>query len=139
MMRLVSYIARAVGALADLLLFKAKRDERRAPEQAAQNIREAVAKGDQEAVNTQLEQARLKRQHGGILVCVALALLLLAVCALFGCVRNRLYVVPKDREAVKMEVDGNPGWWVPEALFLDLSEAYVRESHRAAVLESVAR
>jgi len=26
---------------------------------------------------------------------------------------------------------------VPEAMFLDLSEAYVRESHRSQVLESV--
>lgn len=136
-MRIISNICRAVGAMADLLNFKFKRDERRAPEKAAQSIREAIAAGNEEAVNTQLEQARLKRKHGSVLFWVLAALFLVAVATLLGCQRTKLYVVPESRHADRMEVDGQAGWLVPEAMFLDLSEAYVRESHRAQVLESV--
>ena len=136
-MRLISNMARAVGALADLILFKKRKDEREAPAKAAQEIRQAIAEGDQEAVNIKLEQARLKRQHGSVLVCVVAAVLLIAVCLAFGCVRNKLYVVPADRECVPMEVDGQKGWWVPEATYTDLCEAYVRESEREALLREI--
>lgn len=137
--RIISAICRLGAALAELFLLKRKKDEREAPSKAAQEIRQAIAEGDQEAVNLKLEEARLKRQHGSILVCVLAAVLLVAACLLFGCVRTRLYVTSADRECVPMEVDGRKGWWVPEAMFADLSEAYVREPHRAAVLENVGK
>ena len=128
--RIITAICRFGAALAELLLLKKRKEEREAPEKAAQEIRQAIAEKDQQGVNLRLEQARLKRTHGSVLVCVLAAVLLLGVCLAFGCVRTKLYVTPKDRECVPMEVDGMPGWWVPEAMFTDLAEAYVRESTR---------
>lgn len=137
MMKLITAICRLGAALCDLLLLKKRKDEREAPAKAAQEIRQAIAEGDQEAVNIKLEQARLKRLNGSILLGVILALLMLAVCLAFGCVRTKLYVTSKDRESVPMEVDGQKGWWVPEIRFMELSEAYVRESEREALLREL--
>lgn len=135
--RIITAICRFGAAIAELLLLKRRRDELEAPAKAAQEIRQAIAEGNQEAVNTKLEQARLKRQHGAVLVWILLAVLLLAICLAFGCIRTKLYVTSADRESVPMEVDGQKGWWVPETRFMELSEAYVRECEREALLREL--
>lgn len=114
-----------------------RKQESAAPVEAAEEIRHAVAEGDEQKVNQMLEEARMGRLHGGKTVSVALAALAVAgTVFLNGCVMPRKpLVLSADRNCVRMELDGVKGWFVPEAEFSDLTAAYVAESARLKLRE----
>ena len=141
MARIVSAIVRIVSNALELFTLRARkkaREERKqdadAPVQAADDIRHAVADGDEAKVNEMLEDARLHKTHGRV-VTVALAALAGSVF-LHGCIQSpRPHVLSADRAVVKMELDGVSGWFVPDAAFADLTAAYVAESARMRLRE----
>ena len=144
MARIVSAIVRIVSNALELFTLRARkkaRDERKqeasAPVEAAEDIRHAVAEGDEAAVNQMLEDARLHKTHGAKVVSLALAALTLAGSLfVYGCVMPRKpLVLSADRAVVRMELDGVSGWFVPDAAFADLSAAYVAESARLRLRE----
>ena len=144
MSRVFSAIVRIASSILELLTIKERRKERQerkddaeAPVQAAEDIRQAVAEGNEDEVNQRLEEARLHRTHGGKAVSVALATLALAGSVfLYGCIQApRPHVLSADRAVVKMELDGVSGWFVPDAAFADLTAAYVAESARMRLRE----
>ena len=117
----LSSVSRAGAAISELLLLKSKRkpaEEARAIRQkardAAQDAREAVARHDEDEVNRIIQRAEDRR--GACLVAVPMALAVVALSVLLGCVRvqEKLVVVPADRKVAYMEVEGRPGWWVPD-------------------------
>ncbi len=120
---------------------KAKQEARadaEAPVKAAEDIRHAVATGDEAKVNQMLESARLNLTHGGKAVSVALAALALAGSVLLqGCAlqQRRPLVLSADRACVRMEMNGVTGWFVPEGQFADLTAAYVAEQARLNLRE----
>lgn len=140
-------VARFAAGVLELLNLKARRKEREeakaraeAPVKAAEEMRQAVATGDEEKVNRMLEDARMRRMHGGKAVSVALATLALAGSVLlYGCIRvpqEKPLVMSADRHVVKMEVAGVKGWFVPEAQFADMAAAYVAEEKRMEIREA---
>lgn len=143
--RVVSAIVRIASSILELITLKERRKERKerkenaaAPVSAAQEISLAAAQGDQEKVNEILDEARRNRLHGGKAVSVALATLALAGSVfLHGCtlVQPKTIVLPADRQVVKMDLDGIPGWFVPDAQFIDMAAAYVAESARMRIRE----
>lgn len=144
MSRIMGAIVRIASSILELLTIKERRKDRQerkddaeAPVHAAEDIRHAVAEGDEGKVNQMLEEARLGRTHGGRAVSVALAALALAGSVfLYGCVVQRKpLVLSADRAVVKMEMNGIQGWFVPEAQFADLSAAYVAEQARMKLRE----
>lgn len=139
MARIVSALVRIGSCILELLTIKERRKDREerksdasAPVQAAEDIRHAVAEGDEGKVNQMLEEARLGKMHGGRAVSVALAALALAGSVfMYGCMApQKPLVLSADRAVVKMELDGVSGWFVPDAEFADLSAAYVAEAAR---------
>lgn len=144
MSRIMGAIVRIASSILELLTIKERRKDRQerkddaeATVHAAEDIRHAVAEGDEGKVNQMLEEARLGRTHGGRAVSVALAALALAGSVfLCGCVVQRKpLVLSADRAVVKMEMNGIQGWFVPEAQFADLSAAYVAEQARMRLRE----
>lgn len=143
--RILEALVRMGSCILELLTLKERRKARQqrkqdtsAPVSAAQEISLAAAQGDQERVNELLDEARRNRLHGGKVVSVALAALTLAGSLfLSGCalVQPKTIVLPADRQVVKMELDGIPGWFVPESQFVDMAAAYVAESVRMRLRE----
>ena len=138
MSRIMGAIVRIASSILELLTIKERRKDRQerkddaeATVHAAEDIRHAVAEGDEGKVNQMLEEARLGRTHGGRAVSVALAALALAGCV----VQRKPLVLSADRAVVKMEMNGIQGWFVPEAQFADLSAAYVAEQARMRLRE----
>lgn len=133
-MRLVSSICRFCACLADLLLLRAKRKPAAEAQAAATDAREAVARHDEDAVNTAIENARLRRaarrRSGFCALEIVAAILILALCLAFGCVRvrTRTLVIPADRHTVHIVHEGVEGWFVPDAAMADLVESYVLDS-----------
>lgn len=132
----------------ELLNWRARRKDRKerkenaeAPVQAAEEMRQAVAAGDEQEVNLKLEESRLHRMHGGIRKGVSIVLLCLGLGAASldaGCVRlprKAPIVFSADRYCTKMELNGVAGWFVPEAEFADLTAAYRAESVRMRLRE----
>ena len=143
MARIVSAIVRIVSNALELFTLRARkkaREERKqdadAPVQAADDIRHAVADGDEAKVNEMLEDARLHKTHGRAVTVALAALALAGSVFLYGCVQSpRPHVLSADRAVVKMELDGVSGWFVPDAAFADLTAAYVAESARMRLRE----
>jgi hypothetical protein len=144
MARIVGAIVRIASSVLELLTLKERKkarqerkDEAEAPVQAAEDIRHAVAEGDENKVNQMLEESRLHRTHGGKAVSVLLAALALAGSVfMYGCVIQRKpLVLSADRAVVTMELNGVSGWFVPEATFADMSAAYVAENARMRIRE----
>lgn len=131
-MRIVSSICRLGAAIAELFLLRAKRKPAADVQAAAADAREAVARHDEEAVNTAIENARLRRaarrRSGFFAIEIVAAILLLAFCLAFGCVRTRTLVIPADRHVVHIVHEGVEGWFVPDATMADLVESYVLDS-----------
>ena len=131
-MRLVSSICRFCACLAELLLLRAKRKPAADAQAAAAEAREAVARHDEDAVNSAIENARLRRaaRKSGACACVVLAILLLILATAFGCVRvrTRTLVIPADRHTVHIVHEGVEGWFVPDATMADLVESCVLDS-----------
>lgn len=126
-MGIISNVSRAVGAVADLVLFWQKKKPKVEAQKAAMTAREAVAKHDVEAVNRIVEESRLKR--GGAVEVNAVALLAV-MCAsmaiVAGCVRTM--VIPADREVADVTIEGVHYWLVPDATWADALEAMAREA-----------
>lgn len=144
MSRIMGAIVRIASSILELLTIKERRKDRQerkddaeAPVHAAEDIRHAVAEGDEGKVNQMLEEARLGRTHGGRAVSVILAgLTVWGSVFLYGCVMPRKpLVLSADRQCVKMEMNGIQGWFVPDAEFADLSAAYVAEQARMKLRE----
>ena len=144
MSRFLASIVRIASNLLELLTLKERRkakkerkEETAAPVQAAEEIRHAVAEGDEQKVNQMLEEARMGRLHGGKAVSVALAAMALGGSMfLNGCVlAPKPLVLSADRTCVRMELDGVKGWFIPEAEAADLMAAYVAESARLKLRE----
>ena len=144
MSRFLASIVRIASNLLELLTLKERRkakkerkEETAAPVQAAEEIRHAVAEGDEATVNQMLEDARLHKTHGAKVVSLALAALTLAGSLfVYGCVMPRKpLVLSADRAVVRMELDGVSGWFVPDAAFADLTAAYVAEAARMKLRE----
>ena len=145
MSRIVSALVRMGSCILELLTIKERRKVRKerkdgaeAPVKAAEDIRHAVATGDEAKVNQMLESTRLNLTHGGKAVSVALAALALAGSVLLqGCAlqQRRPLVLSADRAVVRMEMNGVQGWFVPEAQFADLAAAYVAEQARLKLRE----
>ena len=144
MSRILASIVRIASNILEIITLKERRKAKRerkqesaAPVEAAEEIRQAVAEGDETKVNQMLEEARLGRIHGGKAVSVAIAALAVAGSVfLNGCVLARKpLVLSADRNCVRMELDGVKGWFVPEAEFSDLTAAYVAESARLKLRE----
>lgn len=133
-MRLVSSICRFCACLAELFLLRAKRKPAADAQAAAADAREAVARHDEDAVNSAIENARLRRaaRKSGACACVVLAILLLILATAFGCVRvrTRTLVIPADRHTVHIVHEGVEGWFVPDATMADLVESYVLDSQK---------
>ena len=133
-MRLVSAICRLGAAIAELFLLRSKRKPSAEAEQAATDAREAVAHHDEDAVNAAIEDARLRRaarrRSGFCVLEILVAILILALCLAFGCVRvrTRTLVIPADRHTVHIVHEGVEGWFVPDATMADLVESYVLDS-----------
>lgn len=132
LMRIVASICRLGAALAELLLLRARRKPAADAQAAAADAREAVARHDEDAVNTAIENARLRRaaRKSGACACVVLAILLIVLATAFGCVRTRTLVIPADRHVTLIVHEGVQGWFVPDATMADLVEADIIESHR---------
>lgn len=144
--RIVSAIVRIGSNILELLTIKERRKDRKErkdevnkPVEAAEEIRHAVADGDEDKVNQMLEDARLNRIHGGKAVSVIiLGLTVWGSVFMYGCVAaKRPHVLSADRHCVKMEMNGIPGWFVPEAQFADLSAAYMAEQARMKLREEI--
>ena len=132
-MRIVSSICRFGAALAELFLLRSRRKPSVEAEKAARDAREAVARHDEAAVNDAIENARLRRaarRSGFCAIEILVAILLLALCLAFGCVRTRTLVIPADRHTVHIVHEGVEGWFVPDATMADLVESYVLDSHK---------
>lgn len=135
-MRFLIAIARAIAGISALLLLWARRKPSTAAEQAAADAREAVARHDEAAVNSAIESARLRREarkSGSVtipILPIILAVILLLLATVFGCVRvrTRTLVIPADRKTVHIVHDGIPGWFVPDATMADIVESYVLDS-----------
>ena len=133
-MRLVSAICRLGAAIAELFLLRSKRKPSAEAEQAADDAREAVARHDEDDVNAAIEDARLRRaarrRSGFCVLEILVAILILALCLAFGCVRvrTRTLVIPADRHTVHIVHEGVEGWFVPDATMADLVESYVLDS-----------
>lgn len=80
------------------------RRDREALESEKDKITTEVSTGNEDAVN-----ARIKKLLGCV-VC------LLAV----GCASARVVYVPIDNKVVRAERDGNPGWWVPDHIMVEM-------------------
>lgn len=132
-MRLVSSICRFCACLAELFLLRAKRKPAADAQAAAADAREAVARHDEDAVNTAIENARLRRaarrRSGFCALEIVAAILILALCLVFGC-RTRTLVIPADRHVVHIVHEGVEGWLVPDATMADLVESYVLDSQK---------
>lgn len=144
MSRVVAAIVRIASSILEIITLKERRKARKerkeeasAPVSAAEEIRQAVAEGDETKVNELLEEARMGRLHGGKSVSVAIAALALAGSVfLYGCALPRKPLIfSADRYCVKMELNGVEGFFVPKAEFADLTAAYVAESARMRLRE----
>ena len=144
MARIFGPIIRIASSVLEIVTLRARkkakqeaRADAEAPVKAAEDIRHAVAEGDEGKVNQMLEEARLNRTHGGQAVSAILAgLTVWGSVFLYGCVMPRKpLVLSADRQCVKMEMDGIQGWFVPEAEFADLAAAYVAEQARLKLRE----
>jgi len=144
MSRILASIVRIASNILEIITLKERRkakqerkQESAAPVEAAEDIRHAVAEGNEAEVNQRLEEARLHQTHGGKVVsAVLLSLALAGSVFVSGCVMQRKpLVLSADRAVVKMELDGVSGWFVPDAAFADLSAAYVAESARMRLRE----
>lgn len=148
--RFLEALVRIASNILELLTLKARkkdkeerRQEAQEPAQAASEIRQAVAEGDQEKVNQLLEEARLERMHGvgKTVSAILLALTLAGSGVLFsGCVlvpKEKPLVLSADRQVVRMTMDGISGWFVPDAEFADLTAAYIAETRRMRLRESL--
>lgn len=144
MPRIFNAIVRIASNVLELITLKERRKARKerkeeasAPVNAAEEIRQAVAEGDETKVNQLLEEARMSRIHGGKSVSVAIAALAVAGSMfLHGCALPRKPLIfSADRYCVKMELDGVEGFFVPQAEFADLTAAYAAESARLRLRE----
>lgn len=128
------WLVRLAACLAELFLLRAKRKPAADADAAAADVREAVARHDEEAVNTAIENARLRRaaRKSGCCACLVLAFLLLVLLAAFGCVRvrTRTLVIPADRNTCHIVHEGVEGWFVPDATMADIVESYVLDSQK---------
>jgi hypothetical protein len=128
------WLIRLGACLAELFLLRAKRKPAADAQAAATDAREAVARHDEDAVNTAIENARLRRaarrRSGFCAIEIVAAILILALCLAFGCVRTRTrtLVIPADRHVVHIVHEGVEGWFVPDATMADLVESYVLDS-----------
>lgn len=125
------WLIRLGACLAELFLLRAKRKPVADAQAAATDAREAVARHDEDAVNTAIENARLRRaarrRSGFCTLEIVAAILILALCLAFGCVRTRTrtLVIPADRHVVHIVHEGVEGWLVPDATMADMLESYV--------------
>ena len=74
---------------------------------------EAVRKGDEDAVNAKLQQL-LKLV--AVLGCLELA----------GCTATTVVYVPESEQAVRLQMAGKPGWWLPDSVMARLMEDATR-------------
>ena len=133
-MNIVSNVSRAVGAVADLVMFWQKRKPKVEAEKAAMTAREAVAKHDVDAVNRIVEESRLKRGGCAEVPAVALlAVLCVSLAVVSGCVRTM--VIPADREVAEVTIEGTHYWLVPDATWADALEALARESRLRGIVD----
>lgn len=145
MSRIMGAIVRIASSILELLTIKERRKDRQerkddadAPVQAAEEIRQAVAEGDEGKVNQLLEESRLHITHGGKAVSILLAgLTAWGAVTMSGCAlpQGRPLVLSAERAVVKMEMNGVKGYFVPELQFADMAAAYRAEEARMKLRE----
>lgn len=57
------------------------------------------------------------------------ALILVAPFIIFGCATKVIYV-PQEEKAVRYELNGQKGWWLPDAVFAQLLEKAMRNQEK---------
>lgn len=128
-------------AISSLFGFLEKRSERKKEKSAEKRIRrridrvnearKSVAEGDADTLNRIIENRRQRKSaseagNADLFLVFALMAFLCFIFATAGCItRERTIVVPADRLAVRTEMDGVKGWFVPDATMADLMETYV--------------
>lgn len=95
-----------------------KRQRQAETERTVQDVAEAVRKGDEDKVNAHIQT----------LLRSAVLWAFLGLCA--GCATTEVVYVPETDRAIRMEHDGRPGWWLPDAVMARLLEDATRWQNR---------
>lgn len=99
-MKLLTILATACSALT--AFFKWKRTKKR------EAISEAVHTGDTEAVT---------KHHHHLLKVLAVSFIVATAHCGGGCVREKLVIVNEPMAPVRLYHEGEPGWWLSDALY----------------------
>ncbi len=100
MKKLLTILSTACTALT--AFFKWQRTRKR------EAISKAVHTGDTETVT---------KHHHDLLMLFLSLFLMLGLTACVGCVRERLVIVNEPMVPVRLYHDGEPGWWLSDALY----------------------
>lgn len=85
-----------------------------------ENIAGEVHRKDSDAINKRIHDLR----KAGLVFVMVYAM---GVC---GCTTPRVIYVPEQDKVVPLELNGRPGWWVPEMVMVDLLERATENHNR---------
>jgi hypothetical protein len=119
-----------VSLFSQFFRWLAARGEYKSTPQGQDDAARAKSTSDAKALDAKVAKAQ-RAVHGGEedevnRTLKELGFLLVISVLMTGCVsRPIVYVLPEER-AVRMEKDGKPGWWLPDAVMGDLLSKAIR-------------